>query len=406
MKKTKFIILSLTIALSFLLAACFSGWAEEEPSKGAIILNLGGVSVPSRAAATMGDIDYTITLFNANNHADNGTDYGPLRAGALIKITVNPGYYKIRVAAYLNGAFYARGETDPAVPVQVIAGSTTTVPILLAVDLHSYLTAPVFSSANVIDLPLAVTLSSSKWNEILSAIDSESKNVNLDLSQCKRSTDTSGGGLYSNGTFDPDFSNPTGKNLIKSLILPDAATAIQAGTAGGNATFNDFTSMSAIDTGNGIQTIGDYAFCNLNPCLANVTLGSNVTTIGQYAFIYCSFLNGIIFPDSLTEIGTGAFQACASLYNESIIIPPNRNGTPVTVKTDAFPEPRRVVIPDDAILESNAFETGNSYLVEIKIGSGVVLDPNAIQAPGSFYTEYSTNGSGTYTWDGTAWNRM
>jgi hypothetical protein len=186
------------------------------------------------------------------------------------------------------------------------------------VDIHSYITDPVFSSATVIDLPLAVTLSSSKWSQILSAIDSESRKVNLDLSQCKRSTDTSGGGLYSNGTFDPDLTNSTGKHLINSLILPDAAIAIQAGTAGGNGTFDGFICMTAIDTGNGIQTIGDYAFCNLNPYLANVTLGSNVTTIGNYAFVYCSFLTGITFPNSLTEIGVEAFMQNSNLTSVTI----------------------------------------------------------------------------------------
>jgi hypothetical protein len=118
MKKNKSIVLSLaaTVVLPLLLAACFSGWAEEDPSKGAIILNLGGVAVPSRAAATMNDIDYNITLFNEDDPTGNGTDYGPFRAGVLIKITVNPGYYKIRIAAYLNGAFYAEGESDQLLP--------------------------------------------------------------------------------------------------------------------------------------------------------------------------------------------------------------------------------------------------------------------------------------------------
>jgi hypothetical protein len=263
------------VILLILLSACLDPLSGEDPSRGTIILSFNGTPAASRAAA-MSDIVYNIRLFNADDPADDGIRYGPGTSGTPIRITVAPGNYKIRVSAYLNGAFYAEGETS--VPVRVTAGSTSSAPVTLTVYISFYLNDFVFSSANEIDLPLAFALDSARWNEILTEIDNRGTNVNLDLSQCKLSTDTAGGGLYAEGTFDPFPNNNSihisGKALIKTLILPNAATAIPGTLT--TSTFSGFTNLSSISIAGGCE-LGSAPFQGCNN-VSSVVIGTGGIT--------------------------------------------------------------------------------------------------------------------------------
>jgi hypothetical protein len=300
----------------------------------------------------MSDIEYKIMLFNADEIGDDGTDYGSVSSGASIRITIAPGNYNIRITASLSGAFYAEGE--PANPVQVTAGSTSSAAIKLTVFISYYLNDPAFSSVPEIDLPLAVTLSSSMWNEILTGIGGQSKFVNLDLSGCKLSDDTSGGGLYANGTFDPDRSNNAGgKVKIKSLILPNAAASIPSGSHSGSPfpAFDGFTNLTTLYTGSGIKTIGEYAFTGLN--LTDVTLGS------------------------VSEIGVCAFQS--------------NNLTSVTIPAGAF---------------SNSVP---HQTLRVEIGTGGIFYTPSTGIEGGFdaFADPANDNfikAGIYTWDGSNWN--
>ena len=44
-----------------------------------------------------------------------------------------------------------------------------------------------------------------------------------------------------------------------------------------------------------------------------MTIGNGVTTIGDYAFYKCESLTSVTIPDSVTTIGWGAFEYCTSL---------------------------------------------------------------------------------------------
>ena len=52
--------------------------------------------------------------------------------------------------------------------------------------------------------------------------------------------------------------------------------------------------------------------------LTNVTIGNGVTSIGDYAFAYCSGLTSIVIPDSVTSIGEYAFRDCTRLSSVTI----------------------------------------------------------------------------------------
>ena len=84
--------------------------------------------------------------------------------------------------------------------------------------------------------------------------------------------------------------------------------------------FYHCTSLSSVTLGEGITTIGSYAFQNAM-WLTEITLPSTITTIGEYAFYGCTGLTTITIPDSVTSIGSLAFSYCSSL--ESIIVDSN-----------------------------------------------------------------------------------
>ncbi len=71
--------------------------------------------------------------------------------------------------------------------------------------------------------------------------------------------------------------------------------------------------IKSVIIGNGVTSIGDYAFGHAFYSLASVTIGNSVKSIGDYAFSNCVALTSIVLPDSVTSIGEYAFQKCTKL---------------------------------------------------------------------------------------------
>ena len=64
--------------------------------------------------------------------------------------------------------------------------------------------------------------------------------------------------------------------------------------------------MREVTFNEGLQKIGDYAFCN---CLSleRIKLPSTVVEIGENAFHSCYNLKKVTFNEGLEKIGNGAF---------------------------------------------------------------------------------------------------
>ena len=68
---------------------------------------------------------------------------------------------------------------------------------------------------------------------------------------------------------------------------------------------------------NSVTSIGTYAF-EACTSLTSVNLPNSVTSIGVGVFINCQSLTSVNLPNSVTSIGTYAFGNCTSLTNITV----------------------------------------------------------------------------------------
>jgi len=210
------------------------------------------------------------------------------------------------------------------------------------------------------------------WQKMLGAIDTAEKYVELDLSACEMD------GI----SFDPIPAVSTGKNRIVSIVLPDKATSIAAGTT----TSNSFLYFSNLKTAAGtkITNIGDYTFSNC-ASLSSVNFPETIN-IGLRAFYYCENLSSINFTKAVT-IRQSAFFYCSKLT--SVYLPAAEDidyiafcGSGITnailpkavnINQYAFFECKKltsVTFPRSANIEDNPFEGCSSLKTFNLEGSG------------------------------------
>ena len=94
--------------------------------------------------------------------------------------------------------------------------------------------------------------------------------------------------------------------------------------------YDNRSSITSVTIGNGVTSIGYYAFRSCSS-LTTITIPSSVTRIGGYAFNKCSSLTAITIPNSVTSIGNYAFYGCSSLTSITC-----EAATPPTCGDDAF----------------------------------------------------------------------
>ena len=126
-------------------------------------------------------------------------------------------------------------------------------------------------------------------------------------------------------------------------------------------------SVQKIEIGNGVTSIGDFAFDSCYS-LTSITIPDSVTSIGDYAFSRCSSIESITIPDSVTSIRGNAFRDCSSI--ESITIP----DSVTSIGGSAFrncSSLASITIPDGVTSIGN-YEFANCYsLSSITIPNGV-----------------------------------
>ncbi len=104
------------------------------------------------------------------------------------------------------------------------------------------------------------------------------------------------------------------KDHILNVSIGNGITSI------GTYAFCDCSILTNITIPDSVTEIGYYAFQNCSK-LTNITLPKSVLSIGSYAFSQCYRLTSVFIPDSVTSIGTNAFRSCINLTN--ITVDPN-----------------------------------------------------------------------------------
>ena len=98
----------------------------------------------------------------------------------------------------------------------------------------------------------------------------------------------------------------SGCNRLPSISIPDSVTNI------GYGTFARCTNLTSVLLGNSVISIGDSAFSECTS-LSSIVIPDSVTNIGDSAFGYCISLASLSIPDGVTSIGNGAFGDCTRL---------------------------------------------------------------------------------------------
>jgi hypothetical protein len=296
---------SLTVKATSTIDTSKSGTASVTISSGGQTPTITSVTItPETTTVAKGaNRKFTAAVSGTNNPAqtvtwtvEGGGNGTSISIDGLLSVAANESASSLTVKATSTIDTSKFGTASVTVEGEVINDIASVQGYLSAASGGATATAPVF-------LTVQLNLDTSgNWASLLGAIGTVDKFVALDLS-----TSTISGTEY-----DPLTTN-FGESKIVSLVLPNAATSIKAGSSFA-PTFQNFTALTSV-SGSAVETIGDYAFSGCD-ALTMVSLPT-ATDIGDYAFSDCATLTMVSLPTA-TSIGDSAFSGCYALTTVSL----------------------------------------------------------------------------------------
>ena len=146
-----------------------------------------------------------------------------------------------------------------------------------------------------------------------------------------------------------------------------------------------------VEIGEGVTSVGDYAFS----CMAirSVSLPYGLTRIGQYAFAITPSIKNVYIPETVTEIGSGAFGGLLGSGVSGINLPEGLTTLASSVLTGT--NLRTVTVPASVTFIDKDALGSNSKLTDVYI-----LNPEC-----AFYADstpiFNSKTDGVYTFNGT-----
>ena len=172
----------------------------------------------------------------------------------------------------------------------------------------------------------------------------------------------------------------SGCSSLTSMAIPEGVTSI-----GGNA-FYYCSSLTSVTIPEGVTSIGGSAFYGCSS-LTSVTIPESVTSIGNFVFYGCSSLTSVTIPEGVTSIGYSAFGYCSSL--KSVYITdlaawckikfdyysnPLNNGADLYINGE---KATNIIIPSSVMSVGNYAFNGCGSLTSVTIPEGVTSIGNS-----------------------------
>ena len=185
--------------------------------------------------------------------------------------------------------------------VSAVCAATLHVMPSLAEPVHHYSEYNEYSYSEVYDY-YTEDIDGMTW-----AYELTSSGVSLGYSVKRYDYDTMSGG-YSSYTscMSAIDSGTRGDLVIPSEINGHPVTSI------GRSAFEGCTGLTSVTIPDSVTSIGDRVFYGCSG-MTSVTIPDSVTSISSSAFYGCSGLTSVTIPDSVTSIGGGAFSGCSGL---------------------------------------------------------------------------------------------
>ena len=176
----------------------------------------------------------------------------------------------------------------------------------------------------------------------------------------------------------------SGCSGLTSVTIPNSVTSI------GNWAFSSCSNLTSVTIPNSVTSIevGVFECCS---GLTNITIPNSVTSIGEEAFYKCSSLTNITIPNSVTSINGSAFAYCSSLT--SIYVDSgnskydSRNGCNAIIETAS----NTLIAGCNNTTIPNSVTSIGSYAFDGCSGLTSVTIPNSVTSIGD-YAFYSCSG--------------